>query len=116
MKIISPSVELVGEINPIEVLKRIELCGRVSHRSKAREDSAEQFIRMVIKRGHERVLEHVSLTFHIICDRAIQNELVRHRFASPTVESTRYVKYDDLEVIRSESKSARRCMKIGKRQ
>ena len=39
------------------------------------------------------------MTFHIICDRAIQNELVRHRHASFTVESTRYVKYDELTFV-----------------
>ncbi|MBQ4405260.1 MAG: FAD-dependent thymidylate synthase [Selenomonadaceae bacterium] len=71
MKIVQPSAELVDQINPEKILKKIELCGRVSHQSKLRDDSAEQFVRMLIKRGHESVLEHVSLTFHIICDRAI---------------------------------------------
>ena len=99
MKIIEPSATLVDNINPEEILKKIELCGRVSHQSQPRDDSAETFIRMLIKRGHESVLEHASLTFHIICDRAIQNELVRHRHAGFTVESTRYVKYDGIEVI-----------------
>ena len=99
MKIIEPSAELVDKINPDEILRKIELCGRVSHQSQPREDSAENFVRMLIKRGHESVLEHVSLTFHIICDRAIMAELTRHRLASFTVESTRYVKYNDLEFI-----------------
>ena len=99
MKIIEPSATLVDEINPDEILLKLEACGRVSHQSQPREGSTEKFVRMLIKRGHESVLEHVSLTFRIICDRAIQNELVRHRHASFTVESTRYVKYDELEVI-----------------
>ena len=99
MKIIEPSATLVDEINPEEILKKIELCGRVSHKSKARDDSAEMFVRMLIKRGHESVLEHVSLTFHIICDRAIMAELTRHRLCAFTVESTRYVDYNELEVI-----------------
>ena len=99
MKIIEPSVELIDDINQEAVLKKIERCGRVCYQSQPREDSAENFVRMLIKRGHESVLEHVNLTFHIICDRAIQNELVRHRLASFSVESTRYCKYDDLEVI-----------------
>ena len=97
MKIIQPSVELVDFIDTDEVMKKLELCGKVSRQSKL--GNPEAFVRNIIKRGHESVLEHVSLTFHIICDRAIQNELVRHRHASFTVESTRYVKYDDLEVI-----------------
>ena len=99
MKIIEPSVKLIDDINQEAILKKIERCGRVCYQSQPREDSAENFVRMLIKRGHESVLEHVSLTFHIICDRAVQNELVRHRLASFSVESTRYCKYDDLEVI-----------------
>lgn len=98
MKIIEPKAELVDAIDSDAILRKLELCGRVSHQSESRGDS-ENFIRKIIKLGHESVLEHVSLTFHIICDRAIQNELVRHRHASFTVESTRYVKYDSIEVI-----------------
>ena len=98
MKIIDPKVELVDIINPDEILKKIERCGRVCYQSQPKGEP-EKFIRMLIKRGHESVLEHVSLTFHIICDRAIQNELVRHRLASFSVESTRYVKYGELTFI-----------------
>lgn len=100
MKIIEQSVELADEINPLEVLKKIERCGRVCYQSQPREDSAEQFVRMLIKRGHESVLEHVSLTFHIITNRAIQNEVVRHRIASYSVESTRYVKYSEATFVK----------------
>ena len=99
MKIIEPSVELIDYINPTDIYAKIERCGRVSHQSESHGEP-ENFIRMLIKRGHESVLEHFSLTFHIICDRAIQNELVRHRHASFTVESTRYVKYDELTFVR----------------
>ena len=98
MKIIEPKVELVDVVNPDEVLNKIERCGRVCYQAESK-GNPEDFVRMLIKRGHESVLEHVSLTFHIVCDRAIQNELVRHRLASFSVESTRYVKYNDLTVI-----------------
>ena len=97
MKIIEPSAELYGEINPEEILRKLEVCGKVSRQSKL--GDAEKFVRSIIKRGHESVLEHVSLTFKIICDRAIMAELTRHRHASFTVESTRYIEYDELEVI-----------------
>ena len=102
MKIINPSATLIDVINPLDILQKIERCGRVSHKSESRGD-AESFVRKIIKLGHESVLEHVSLTFHIICDRAIQNELVRHRHASFTVESTRYVKYDELIAVETPS-------------
>lgn len=104
MKIIEPFVELIDEIDADKILKKIERCGRVCYQSEPKNDSAEDFVRRLIKRGHESVLEHVSLTFHIICDRAIQNELVRHRLASFSVESTRYVKYDELTFVRTSPK------------
>ena len=105
MKIIEPSAELYGEINPEEILRKLEVCGRVSRKSNPTgrplhtHGAAADFVRSIIKRGHESVLEHVSLTFKIVCDRAIMAELTRHRLASFTVESTRYVKYDELTVI-----------------
>lgn len=124
MKIIEPSVELIDDVNAAAIYSKIERCGRVSRQSKpivikegefsqedigkistdiqslkTMEQSSVQFVRKLIKRGHESVLEHVSLTFHIICDRAIMAELTRHRLASFTVESTRYCKYDELTAI-----------------
>ena len=99
MKIIEPSVDLVDNVNYADICNKIERCGRVCYQSEPK-GKPEDFIRRLIKRGHESVLEHVSLTFHIICDRAIQNELVRQRLSSPSVESTRYVKYDELTFIK----------------
>ena len=98
MKIIEPSALLIDDFNTADVYSKLERCGRVSHLSETK-GNPEQFIRMLIKRGHESVLEHVSLTFHIICDRAIMAELTRHRLASFTVESTRYCRYDELTFI-----------------
>ncbi len=98
MKIIEPLAELIDDINATDVYSKIERCGRVSRQSEVKGNSA-QFVRMLIKRGHESVLEHVSLTFHIVCDRAIMAELTRHRLASFSVESTRYIKYGSLKVI-----------------
>lgn len=97
MKIIEPSAELYGEINPEEILRKLEVCGKVSRQSKL--GDAENFVRSIIKRGHESVLEHVSLTFKIVCDRAIMAELTRHRLASFTVESTRYCAYNELSFV-----------------
>lgn len=93
MKIIEPSVELIDDIDGAQILRKLERCGKVSRQSKL--GDAENFVRSIIKRGHESVLEHVQLTFKIICDRAIMAELTRHRHASFTVESTRYVNYKD---------------------
>lgn len=99
MKIIEPSATLVGTINPTDILKKLELCGRVSHKSDPKDDSAVAFVRNIIKLGHESVLEHVTLTFKIVCDRGVSHELVRHRFLSPTQESTRFIKYNEIEYL-----------------
>ena len=99
MKIIEPSVILTDIINPADIYEKLERCGRVCYQSQPK-GNAEDFVRMLIKRGHESVLEHVSLTFHIICDRAIQNELVRHRHTAFSVESTRFVNYKDSTFIK----------------
>ena len=97
MKIIEPSATLIDTVDAADIYAKLERCGRISHLSEPKD--AEEFVRKIIRLGHESVLEHVSLTFHIICDRAIQNELVRHRHASSTVESTRYCAYDELSFV-----------------
>lgn len=95
MKIIEPSVRLIDPPSYIDALRRIEQAGRVCYKSEGKisDTSAEQFVRNIIQRGHEAVLEHVSITAHIICDRGVSHELVRHRLASYCQESTRYCNY-----------------------
>jgi thymidylate synthase (FAD) len=48
---------------------------------------------MLIKSGHESVLEHEKITVRFVCDRGVSHELVRHRLASFSQESTRYCNY-----------------------
>ena len=96
MKIIKPSVEICSDLLSGEgILKKIELCGRVCYKSEGKitEDSAEKFVASLIKRGHEAVLEHHSVTVKFIVDRGVSHELVRHRLASYCQESTRYCNY-----------------------
>ena len=95
MKIINPSVELMGSHDGQYVLKHIEACGRTCYQSEAKDASAERFVRSIIRRGHESVLEHYSFTMKFICNRAIANEVVRHRLSSYSQESTRYCCYMD---------------------
>lgn len=95
MKIIKPYYEILTTVDGDEILKSIEIAGRTCYKSedKITEDSAERFVKMLIQRGHESVIEHKSLTIKFICDRAILSELTRHRLSSFSVESTRYVNY-----------------------
>ena len=91
-----------------EMLQHIENCGRTCYKShdKITDGSAERFIGMLIRRGHESVLEHGSITVKLITNRAIANELVRHRIASYSQESTRYCTYrNEVAFIKPEFKN-----------
>lgn len=103
MKIIEPTITIETPLDGAEILKAIERAGRTAYKSEARitEDSAERFVRMLLDRGHESPLEHQSITVRIVCDRGISHELVRHRLASYTQESTRYCRYrGEIEFIK----------------
>lgn len=102
MKIIEPSVVLMRDFDGNEVMKFIEKCGRTCYQSEKNitDNSAEKFVRNLIKRGHESVLEHFSATFKIICDRGVMAELTRHRLANFSIESTRYNARKELTFIR----------------
>lgn len=93
MKIIEPSVELINAPDYKTLLTTIEAAGRTCYKSedKITDGSAEKFVRGIIKRGHEAVIEHGSLTVRFICDRGVSHEIVRHRLAAFCQESTRYV-------------------------
>lgn len=97
MKIISPNVEILSPVDGQAILKHIELCGRVCYKSEAKitDTSAATFVRGIIKRGHEAVLEHFNITVKFICDRGVSHEIVRHRMASYCQESTRYCNYSN---------------------
>lgn len=101
MKIVKEKVEIVDRINGQKILEKLEKIGRVSHKSedKISKGSAEKFIKKLIQLKHESVLEHEKITVKIICDRGISHEIVRHRIASYTQESTRYCAYKELEII-----------------
>ena len=95
MKIINPSVEFMQPVDGQAILKHLEACGRVCYKSedKIADGSAEKFVGAIVRRGHEAVLEHVSISVKFICDRGVSHEIVRHRVASYCQESTRYCNY-----------------------
>lgn len=95
MKIINPSFEILDTIVPETIIKNIESYARVCYKSEnaSTEDSADRFLRRLIKSGHESVIEHEKITVKIICDRGVTHEIVRHRIASYSQESTRYCNY-----------------------
>jgi len=71
---------------PSEMFENVEL------------ERARQIVRRVTGYGHMSVIEHASFTFSIEdVSRALTHQLVRHRIASYTQQSQRYVRYDTLK-------------------
>lgn len=99
MKIINASVEVLSPkclLQGIEMMELTEMAGRVCYKSdKKGEDEKEtvRFINKIINNGHHSVLEHVTATVKFVCDRGVSHEIVRHRLAAYSQESTRYCNY-----------------------
>lgn len=89
MLLMKPSIkcETITE-NPITL---IQDAGRTCYQSET--GNAKDFIKKIMDRGHLSVIEHASATYRVICDRGVTHEIVRHRLASYSQESTRYCKY-----------------------
>ncbi|MBR5948487.1 MAG: FAD-dependent thymidylate synthase [Clostridia bacterium] len=96
MRIVEPSFEILSAPDREQVLRHLELCGRVCYKSedKITEESASRFVKFLIERGHESPIEHISISVRVICDRGVSHEWVRHRIASYSQESTRYCNYN----------------------
>lgn len=92
MRVILQQVEL--EFITPNAVQLIERAGRTCYKSedKITDESAAEFVRMLLKRGHESVIEHAHATFRVICDRGVSHEFVRHRIFS-------YCLAGDTEVI-----------------
>lgn len=96
IEIIDSSIELIDDPLWLEShAKKIERCGRTCYKSEDRitDASADPFCEMLIRRGHESVVEHSHVTFKFTCSRACAQQLTRHRIASYSMESQRYVNY-----------------------
>lgn len=96
-------VEIVGVTNYVagdgapEAL--LERAGRACYRSETRGQPG-RFLQSRIREGHESLIEHASITFDISgISRACSHQLVRHRIASYSQESQRYVQMDDPEFV-----------------
>jgi thymidylate synthase (FAD) len=95
MKVIPPSHKILFMPERKAILGLIERIGRTCYKSedKITADSAADFVQRLIRSGHHSVIEHTNLTVHFLCDRGVSHELVRHRLASFSQESTRYANY-----------------------
>jgi len=93
MEVVEQSWEWIRK--PELPLELIELAGRTCYKSEAQitPESAEKFTRRIVEMGHHSVIEHATATVKFITDRGVTHELVRHRLASYSQESTRYCNY-----------------------
>lgn len=76
-----------------DALILLEAAGRTCYKSESKADTAAAFVASIIRRGHLSVIEHCSATLRLVTDRGVTHELVRHRVASYSQESTRYCNY-----------------------
>ncbi|OPY03503.1 MAG: Thymidylate synthase ThyX [Syntrophorhabdus sp. PtaB.Bin047] len=99
MKIIRQSWEFLNKPDADEALRLIETAGRVCYKTEGKmgPGTSPDFIRKRIATGHLSVIEHVNITVRIITDRGVTHEIVRHRLASYSQESTRYCNYSQLK-------------------
>ena len=68
--------------------------------SNLEEENTAKFINMLVSMGHESPVEHVSFTFAIEgVSRTLTHQLVRHRIASYSQQSQRYVRLNQFEYI-----------------
>lgn len=96
MKELDPYVYLFdSELNP-QKLMNIERNARICYKSEDRmgSDLSQGFLKRILANGHESVIEHEKVTVYFVVDRGVSHELVRHRIASFSQESTRYCNYE----------------------
>lgn len=95
MRIIDQYHEIEAMPPGEEILIQIEKAGRTCYKSEDRIDAgtAQAFVAKVLNSGHHSVIEHVSASVRMITNRGVSHEIVRHRLASYSQESTRYCNY-----------------------
>lgn len=95
MRLVEPWIK-VENFDGVKIMKRIERACRTCYRSedKISEESYKNLLTNCLNRRHESVLEHEKITVRIYSDIGTYKDLTRHRFASFSVESTRYCSYN----------------------
>lgn len=95
MKMLTTGDVRQSEETVLAPLPFVNWCGRISHRSEeAEKQDVERFLKsVVIDKGDWSITEHASVSVDAVVDRGITHEIVRHRIAAYTQESTRFVNY-----------------------
>lgn len=96
MRLIKPSYQILEDPSNLKDLY-IHIAGKARVCYKSEELSTDESDRKVVKNcitnGHHSVLEHEKVSVKVICDRGVTHEIVRHRLASYSQESTRFCNY-----------------------
>ena len=86
---------LMPKFDEVKIIKSLERYARVCYKSEDKfvSNTSSGMLKTLVSNNHESVLEHEKLTMLFIIDRGVSHELVRHRIASYSQESTRYCNY-----------------------
>jgi len=79
-----------------KLLRYLEGIGRTCYKSEDKigdDEKTRKFVQGIIDRGHHSVIEHIQMSVRFVTNRGTTHELVRHRLASYSQESTRYCNY-----------------------
>lgn len=87
-KVLVPKSELKQD-----KVAQLERYARTCYKSEDKLIGDGKLIRSCIERGHESIIEHEKATVLFIVDRGVSHEIVRHRIAAYSQESTRYCNY-----------------------
>jgi len=98
MKLIKQYWRWEWKPEPELALARIERAARTCYKSEEKMENitpeqSEDFLSGIMGRGHHSVIEHSDASVRIITNRGVTHELVRHRLAAYSQESTRYCNY-----------------------
>lgn len=94
MRLVTPSFRILPHLEYASMLYLVAEAAGLCYGKEVPREQREDFIRKRVKAKHESVVEHAYLSVLFTVDRGITHELVRHRVASFTQESTRFCSYD----------------------
>ena len=99
MRMINPRYELLTYLDQQSVCSKIANCARICYNSD-KIGGNRAFVRTLMDDGHLSMLEHASISVKFTIDRDVSHELVRHRLASFSQESSQHVDYQhEIEFI-----------------
>ena len=101
-------VELISYSNLGEKVCGIGARTCTSDHIPTKEDDTSKALRSALSSDHDSILEHFTMTFAVSgVSRALTHQLVRHRMASYSQQSQRYVNMDEFEYVTPASMDGR---------